>query len=236
MARAKVITERDVRRAANGGSRELDATGAIITPSARDAAARAGVALKGSKLLPPQRDALRAGAGSQAASPGEGSAESRGPAPPAIPLQRIAIGADHGGVALRDAIVARLRELGHDVTDHGTTGTSPVDYPDYALAVARAVATGGAQIGIMVDGAGIGSCMTANKVPGVRAAMCYDVTTAQNAREHNNANVLTLGGGLIGTRLALAIVEAFLSTSFGGGRHAARVAKIDALDAPRVQR
>jgi ribose 5-phosphate isomerase B len=78
--------------------------------------------------------------------------------------------------------------------------------------------------------------MTANKVPGVRAAMCYDVTTAQNAREHNNANVLTLGGGLIGPRLALAIVETFLSTSFGSGRHAARVAKIDALDAPRVQR
>ena len=144
--------------------------------------------------------------------------------------------ADHGGVALRDAIAARLRELGHDVTDHGTIGTSPVDYPDYATAVARAVASGGAQIGIMVDGAGIGSCMTANKVPGIRAAMCYDVTTAQNAREHNNANVLTLGGGLIGTRLALAIVETFLSTSFGGGRHAARVAKIDALDAPRVQR
>ena len=111
-----------------------------------------------------------------------------------------------------------------------------MDYPDYATAVARAVASGGAQIGIMVDGAGIGSCMTANKVPGVRAAMCYDVTTAQNAREHNNANVLTLGGGLIGTRLALAIVETFLSTTFGGGRHAARVAKIDALDAPRVQR
>jgi ribose 5-phosphate isomerase B len=86
----------------------------------------------------------------------------------------------------------------------------------------------------MVDGAGIGSCMTANKVPGVRAAMCYDVTTAQNAREHNNANVLTLGGGLIGTRLGLAIVDAFLATDFAGGRHAARVAKIDALDAPRA--
>jgi len=88
----------------------------------------------------------------------------------------------------------------------------------------------------MVDGAGIGSCMAANKVAGARAALCYDVTTAQNAREHNNANVLTLGGGLIGPRLALAIVDAFLSTTFGGGRHATRVAKIDALDAPRTQR
>jgi ribose 5-phosphate isomerase B len=111
-----------------------------------------------------------------------------------------------------------------------------VDYPDYAIAVARAVASGSAHVGIMVDGAGIGSCMAANKVPGVRAAMCYDVTTAQNAREHNNANVLTLGGGLIGPRLALAIVETFLATEFGGGRHAARVAKIDALDATRAQR
>jgi ribose 5-phosphate isomerase B len=223
MARAKVITERDVQRAAKGGSREMDATGAVITPSARDVAARSGVTLKGSKLAPVQPDAPRA-------------ATTQRDAPRAVTVQRIAIGADHGGVALRDAIASRLRELGHDVTDHGTTGASPVDYPDYAIAVARAVATGGAQIGIMVDGAGIGSCMAANKVPGVRAAMCYDVTTAQNAREHNNANVLTLGGGLIGTRLALAIVESFLSTSFGGGRHAARVAKIDALDAPRVQR
>jgi ribose 5-phosphate isomerase B len=226
MARAKVITERDVRRAANGGSRELDATGAIITPSALDAAARSGVALKGSKLAPRQRNTPRAVSGSRAtASPGDVPAQPHGTAPSPVSVQRIAIGADHGGVALRDAILARLRELGHDVTDHGTTGTLPVDYPDYAIAVARAVATGGAQIGIMVDGAGIGSCMTANKVPGVRAA-----------REHNNANVLTLGGGLIGTRLALAIVETFLSTSFGGGRHAARVAKIDALDGARVQR
>jgi len=223
MARAKVITERDVRRAANGGARELDATGAVITPSARDAAARSGVTLKGSKRAIAERDVASAGADSQ-------------PAASPVAVRSIAVGADHGGAALRDAIAARLRELGHHVTDHGTTGTSPVDYPDYAIAVARAVASGGAQVGIMVDGAGIGSCMTANKVPGVRAAMCYDVTTAQNAREHNNANVLTLGGGLIGTRLALAIVETFLSTGFGGGRHAARVAKIDALDAPRVQR
>ena len=236
MARARVITERDVRRAASSGSRELDATGAIITPSARDAAARSGVTLKQSTLAPSERETPHSGAGSQTpASP------STGPQPPdsspaRVPIQHIAIGADHGGVALRDAIATRLRELGHDVTDHGTTGTSPVDYPDYAITVARAVATGAAQIGIMVDGAGIGSCMTANKVPGVRAAMCYDVTTAQNAREHNNANVLTLGGGLIGTRLALAIVDTFLTTGFGGGRHATRVAKIDALDAPRVQR
>ena len=229
MPRVRVITERDVRRAAKDGTREIDVAGAVVTPSARDVAARAGVALKDAK--PP---APRATKGSPSAT--------AAPTPPsnsaadAVARRNIAVGADHGGVGLRDAIAARLRELGHAVTDHGTTGTAAVDYPDYATAVARAVASGAAQIGIMVDGAGIGSCMAANKVPGVRAAMCYDVTTAQNAREHNNANVLTLGGGLIGPRLALAIVETFLATSFGGGRHAARVAKIDALDAPRVQR
>jgi len=236
MARARVITERDVRRAAKGGARELDATGAVITPSARDVAARSGVTLKGSKPLPARRGTRAADSTPQPAAGSSGSAPTPTTASPAPATHRIAVGADHGGVGLRDAIAVRLRELGHDVTDHGTTGASPVDYPDYAIAVARAVASGAAQIGIMVDGAGIGSCMTANKVPGVRAAMCYDVTTAQNAREHNNANVLTLGGGLIGPRLALAIVETFLSTGFGGGRHAARVAKIDALDAPRVQR
>jgi ribose 5-phosphate isomerase B len=226
MARVRVVTERDVRRAAKEGKREIDVGGAVVTPSARDVAARAGVALKGGK-----------------ASVGSGKAPTAAPATatapdaprPAASARTIAVGADHGGVALRDAIAVRLKELGHTVTDHGTTGSAAVDYPDYAVAVARAVATGAAHVGIMVDGAGIGSCMAANKVPGARAAMCYDVTTAQNAREHNNANVLTLGGGLIGTRLAIAIVETFLATGFGGGRHAGRVAKIDALDAPRAR-
>ena len=134
---------------------------------------------------------------------------------------------------MKDAIAARLRELGHEVTDVGTSGTEPVDYPDFAAAVAHRVADAKSDFGIMVDGAGIGSCMAANKVPGVRAALCYDITTALNAREHNDARVLTLGGGLLGARLALAIVETFLATPFGGGRHAARVAKIDALDRSR---
>jgi ribose 5-phosphate isomerase B len=192
------------------------------------------VTLKGSKAAAETASPARGGRGSDAA-PAPTPAPS-GAAPPTNTTRTVAVGADHGGVALKDGIVARLRELGHTVTDLGTTGTSAVDYPDYAIAVARAVAGGSVQVGIMVDGAGIGSCMAANKVAGARAAMCYDVTTAQNAREHNNANVLTLGGGLIGPRLALAIVDAFLSTTFGGGRHAARVAKIDALDAPRTQR
>jgi ribose 5-phosphate isomerase B len=146
---------------------------------------------------------------------------------------RIAVGADHGGVALKDAVSKRLTELGHTVRDLGTSGTEAVDYPDFAIAVARAVASREANLGIMIDGAGIGSAMAANKVAGARAALCYDVTTATNAREHNNANVLTLGGGLIGTRLALNIVETFIATPFAGGRHQTRVGKIDALDEAR---
>jgi ribose 5-phosphate isomerase B len=236
MPRVRVVTERDVRKASKAGQRELDVTGAVVTPSARDVAARSGVTLRGSKPSDSRNGSARRRGDGTPASPSTASTPAAVPARPARATRTIAVGADHGGVALRDAIAARLRELGHTVTDHGTTGSSAVDYPDYAVVVARSVASGAAHVGIMVDGAGIGSCMAANKVPGVRAAMCYDVTTAQNAREHNNANVLTLGGGLIGPRLALAIVETFLSTDFGGGRHAARVAKIDALDATRGQR
>lgn len=133
---------------------------------------------------------------------------------------------------MKTVIADRLRELGYGVLDFGSVTKDPVDYPDFAVAVGKAVADGRAQMGVMIDGAGIGSCMAANKVRGVRAAMCYDVTTAANAREHNNANVLTLGAGLIGARLATVILETFLSTSFGGGRHKTRVDKIDALDRP----
>ena len=233
MSRVRVITERDVRRAAKEGTRELDSSGAVVTPSARDVAARVGVTLKGSKAAATGTTSPSVRGRGPGAAPAQATADA---GPPANSTRTVAVGADHGGVALKDGIIAHLRELGHTVTDLGTAGTAAVDYPDYAIAVARAVASGSVQVGIMVDGAGIGSCMAANKVAGARAAMCYDVTTAQNAREHNNANVLTLGGGLIGPRLALAIVDAFLSTTFGGGRHAARVAKIDALDAPRTQR
>lgn len=114
--------------------------------------------------------------------------------------------------------------------DCGTNSTDSVDYPDYAKAVAQQVADGTAWRGIMIDGAGIGSCMAANKVPGVRAAMCYDYATAFNSREHNNANTLTLGAGLIGTNLAKQITTTFLETEFGGGRHARRVDKIMAIE------
>jgi ribose 5-phosphate isomerase B len=142
----------------------------------------------------------------------------------------IAIGADHGGYPLKERLVFKLRETGWDVIDCGTNSHESVDYPTYAEAVARKVADREARWGIIVDGAGIGSSMVANKVPGVRAALCYDISSARNSREHNHANVLALGAALIGDGLAWQIVEEWLSTEWAGGRHARRVAMIDAVD------
>ncbi len=147
-------------------------------------------------------------------------------------LRTIAIGADHGGYALKQFLKGEL-ERRFNVIDCGTHSAESCDYPDYALAVAQHVASGRAWRGIMIDGAGIGSCMVANKVPGVRAAMCYDRATAVNSREHNDANLLTLGAGMISRGLAREIVTVWLETDFGGGRHARRVDKIAALDADR---
>ncbi len=144
--------------------------------------------------------------------------------------RRIAIGADHGGYPLKERIGFYLREQGFEVTDCGTNTPESVDYPDFAHAVARLVAAGTCSEGIIVDGAGIGSAMVANKVPGVRAALCYDISSAQNSREHNHANVLTLGAGLIGNALALQIVEAWLATDWGPGRHARRVDMITDME------
>lgn len=148
----------------------------------------------------------------------------------------IAVGADHGGYALKEKLAFRLREAGYDVIDCGTNGPDSVDYPDFAGAVATAVAHGDAAVGIVVDGAGIGSAMAANKVPGVRAALCYDLSSARNSREHNHANVLTLGAALIGDGLAWQIVQEWLSVEWGGGRHARRVDKITALERAHLRR
>jgi ribose 5-phosphate isomerase B len=144
--------------------------------------------------------------------------------------QTVAVGADHGGFALKEEIKAHLTRLGYRFHDLGTFSTEPVDYPDVALAVARAVRAGDARLGILVDGAGIGSAMAANKVPGVRAAPCTDEAAARNAREHNDANVLTLGARFVdGTRMR-AIVEAFLTTHCTEERHARRVGKIKSIE------
>jgi deoxyribose-phosphate aldolase len=138
--------------------------------------------------------------------------------------KKIALGADHGGFDLKTVLAAHLREAGHQVEDVGTSSREAVDYPVFARAVADAVSQGNADVGIMIDGAGIGSCMAANKVPGVRAALAYDLSSARNSREHNNANVLTLGAGLIGAGLAVQITDTWLSTECTEPRHLDRVA------------
>jgi ribose 5-phosphate isomerase B len=149
----------------------------------------------------------------------------------------IAVGADHGGFQLKAALARYLgEELGWRVVDHGTHSEEAVDYPDVALPVALAVARGDAAYGLLIDGAGIGSTMAANKVRGVRAALCHDERTARNAREHNDANVLALGAGSVQRGLARRIVRIFVETPFAGGRHERRVAKIMAIEAPEAGR
>ena len=151
--------------------------------------------------------------------------------PSVIPHQKmVAIGSDHGGFGMKEALKPYLVDLGFAVLDCGTFSTEAVDYPDFALVVAQTVAGGKAWRGIMIDGAGIGSCMAANKVPGIRAAMCYDISTASNSREHNDANLLTLGAGMIGENLAKQIIKTWLTTDFGGGRHQKRVDKIVSIE------
>ncbi|NTV37666.1 MAG: RpiB/LacA/LacB family sugar-phosphate isomerase, partial [Anaerolineales bacterium] len=131
---------------------------------------------------------------------------------------------------LKETLKVALGELGFDVKDVGTYSKAAVDYPDYAHDVARLVGTGQAWRGIMIDGAGIGSCIVANKVPGVRAGMAYDLSSALNSREHNDTNVLTLGAGMVGVNLARQIVKTWLTTEFGGERHLRRIEKISAIE------
>ena len=142
----------------------------------------------------------------------------------------VAIGADHGGFDLKEALKSEITTLGYEISDVGTGSKDAVDYPDFAHAVAQAVGSGKAWRGIMIDGAGIGSCIVANKVPGVRAGMAYDYSSAVNSREHNDTNLLTLGAGLIGVNLAKQIVKTWLTTEFAGGRHTARVDKIKSVE------
>lgn len=200
-----LATQADVEAVPPGGQL-LIAHNAIITPLARDVAKERRVAL------------VRTEAPVQSDNPLPGRPH------------RIAVGADHGGYALKEILRRYLQDQGYDVRDCGTRGTSSVDYPDFAFQVARLVSEGVCDRGIMIDGAGIGSCMAANKVPGVRASLCYDISGARNAREHNDANVLTLGGKLIGEALAEQIVKTWLETPFAGGRHAGRVEKIMAVE------
>ena len=207
-----MITELDVRDLPVGAQLPIPDR-ALITPLARQVAMERGIS-----FVPASAGETKL-AGQSSPNPSQAGGG-----------KTIALGADHGGFELKEHIRRTLREQGYETIDCGTHSKESVDYPDFALAVAQLVANGQAWRGIIVDGAGIGSCMTANKVPGVLAAMCYDEATALNSREHNDANVLTLGAGLLGTNLALQIVRTWLATPFGGERHARRVEKIKAIE------
>jgi ribose 5-phosphate isomerase B len=196
----QVFTERDIPL---GGELRIPRD-SILTPSARDLAQARGVIItelkKGESLPPPS------------------------------PAETVAIGSDHGGFEMKQKLLPMFEELSLAIHDVGVYDAKPADYPDIARQVAELVASGAVARGIVIDGAGIGSAMVANKFPGVRAALCYDRATARNSREHNDANVLTLGGRLLSITQAEEVLRTWLSTPFGGGRHAARVDKIKEID------
>jgi ribose 5-phosphate isomerase B len=149
---------------------------------------------------------------------------------PVDKVLRVAVGSDHGGYKSKELLKSYLGTLGYKVVDVGCHSQESVDYPDFALAVARKVAAGDCERGIMIDGAGIGSSMVCNKVRGIRAALCYDLTTVRNSREHNNANVLTLGGPLHSPAELCEMVKVWLETRFAGGRHWPRINKMMAVE------
>ncbi len=145
-------------------------------------------------------------------------------------VRSVALGSDHGAVAQKNMLRTYLQTIGYRVVDVGCFGAEKVDYPDIAVAVCRRVVSGDCERGIVMDGAGIGSCIAANKIKGIRAAMCYDIRTVINSREHNNANVLSLGGPLHDAGQLCEMARVWLETRFGGGRHLVRVNKIMAIE------
>jgi ribose 5-phosphate isomerase B len=192
----RVITAQDVPAAG-----ELRVPiGTLVTPSAREVAEARGVRIV--ELPEDQLSAL------------------------APPEKTVAMGADHGGYLLKEALRPILEGLGLEVRDVGVYDEKPADYPDLALTVAELVASGTAARGVVIDGAGIGSSIAANKVPGIRAALCYDQASARNSREHNDSNVLTLGARLLTQTQAEEVLRTWIATPFAGGRHQARVQKI----------
>ncbi len=208
-----VLTAADLERVPEGGevvvTRET-----LITPLARDEAQRRGITFR--MVTSQEREASSGALGA--------------PGGPEETARVVAIGADHGGFELKEQLKAYLCDWGYEVLDLGTDSTAAVDYPDFAEAVANAVVRGDAWLGVVADSAGIGSSIAANKVAGVRAALCYDRATARNSREHNDANVLSLGAKLISPEAAREILAVWLSTPFAGGRHQRRVDKIRSIE------
>jgi ribose 5-phosphate isomerase B len=216
MAKKTLISEQTVLEAAKKGVKTLCVEpGSIVTGAAADKARALGVAIVTAKKDAPAPAMPAAGA------------------PPSAPRASglpVAFGSDHGGFALKEQLRKYVEEMGVKTIDLGTYSEEACDYPDFAYAVARMVSLGQAGKGIMIDSVGIASAMVANKIAGVRAACCSDEFTARSSREHNDANVLTLGGKVLGIELAKAIVRVWLETNFGGGRHQKRIAKIEEIE------
>ncbi len=196
-----VLTASDLDGIASGGEVCIR-PGTLITPLAREEAERRNITIR--------------------------TAEPDGVAGPAARI--IAIGADHSGYQLKQHLVGFLRDWGYSVNDLGTHSAAAADYPDFAEAVACAVVRGEAWRGVVIDSAGIGSSIAANKLPGARAALCYDRATARNSREHNDANILALGARMISQELAREILAVWLETPFAGGRHQRRIEKIRVIE------
>ncbi|MFQ5570405.1 MAG: ribose 5-phosphate isomerase B [Rhodothermales bacterium] len=209
MAKKKLITEAHVRRALQAGQQTLTLEqNTLITPLAQDTAREHGLIF--ATAIPDVPSSSE---------------------PSKSPTHVVAIGSDHGGFHYKETLKPLIAERGWRLFDVGTDTDKSCDYPDYAFAVARAVALGKADFGVMIDGAGLGSAMVCNKVPGIRAACAYNEFTAWNARAHNNAQVLTLGSRTLGIEVCKRIVETFLATPFEGGRHNRRVDKIGDVEA-----
>lgn len=208
----KLISDADVRGAAREGRTQLTiGPKTIVTPLARDAARELGV-----EIAMAAADNSDTACGCEHARPEAGVA---------------AIGSDHGGFEMKGELKQAIEALGWKTIDVGTHSKESCDYPDFAYAVARSVISGQASLGIMIDGAGPGSAIACNKVPGIRAACVHDEFTAWNARAHNDANVITLGSRGIGIEVAKRLIKVCLETAFEGGRHAKRVEKLGDIEA-----
>ncbi len=214
-----LISESVIREALASGKKKLDLPkGAIVTPLAAEMAAAKGIIFVVAETSVASAPIVTT---PLAIPPSSLSANES---------KVVAFGSDHGGYQFKLQLKKHAESLGYQVLDVGCHNEDPCDYPDYAYAVALAVSSGSAWRGVMIDGAGIGSCVAANKVPGIKAACCHNEFVARNAREHNDTNVLTLGSKVTGIEVCKEIMRIWLETWFAGGRHKNRVGKIDEVE------
>ncbi len=211
----ELVTEKTIRVLIQNGIKRIEVTpGTIVTPLALETAQANGIKITEKEHMPPM--SLENGKVRESEMTSETSRKGK----------VVVFGSDHGGYQLKEMLKKFAEELGYVIIDVGTSNEEPCDYPDFAYAVAKAVSVGEAWRGVMVDGAGVGSCVVANKVPRIRAACCHNEFVARNAREHNDANVLTLGSRATGSEVSKEIMRIWLETWFSGGKHKRRVEKI----------